>query len=505
MKTDLVNSYHKLLQRQLKKYGADQFMHDEHFLRFIEAVNDSYQSFERDKELSEHAFLISEKDFEDMNHRLQDEVDLRKLSIQKLNHTLASIQSGNSEKVIADDNDLLEIVELLNHEISKRREAEKLLVMAKNEAVSASLAKSEFLSIMSHEIRTPLHAVIGMGHLLLKNHPRSDQVDNLKALKTSADNLLVLINDILDFNKIEAGKLEIEEAVFSIYKLLTDIVTANINNASERQTPITLRIDEKLPEYYLGDSLRIGQVLNNLISNAVKFTYNGKITVEILLKEIKDENTVITFSVQDTGIGIDKEKLAHIFLPFTQASTSTTRQFGGTGLGLAITKRILGLLHSTINVESTVNKGSRFYFDLSLQAVVGNKEKDYKKHTDDFDLNNKRILLVEDTPFNVLYAVQLLEGWKASVGVAENGEMAIQRCKEAQYDLILMDLQMPILDGYAATRQIREFNKTIPIIALTASADNNIREKVIAAGMQDYVTKPLYPDDFYTRIKKYID
>jgi len=143
--------------------------------------------------------------------------------------------------------------------------------------------------------------------------------------------------------------------------------------------------------------------------------------------------------------------------------------------------------------------------NISLKAVVGNKEKDYKKHTDDFDLNNKRILLVEDTPFNVLYAVQLLEGWKASVGVAENGEMAIQRCKEAQYDLILMDLQMPILDGYAATRQIREFNKTIPIIALTASADNNIREKVIAAGMQDYVTKPLNPDDFYTRIKKYID
>jgi signal transduction histidine kinase/CheY-like chemotaxis protein len=497
-------SYHKLLIRQLKKYSNGELLSNTHFIRFINAVSESYGAFDRDKDISDHAFTISQHEFDEINQRLKDEFELRQLSIKKLKKTLGNIKNEGNEPPEGQDDDLLEIVDLLNNEIARRKEVEQQLLIAKEEAEKASQAKSEFLSIISHELRTPLNAVIGMGHLLIKNNPRPDQLDNLDTLKTSSDNLLVLINDILDFNKIEAGKLDLENAPFNIKKLIKDIVTANTNGANERENRVSLVLDNKLPDYFMGDALRIGQVLNNLVSNAIKFTHKGFISVRIDLLKLKKDKAVMDVSVQDTGVGIAKENLQNIFIPFMQASRSITRQYGGTGLGLAITRRILGLLNSDLQVESTLGKGSKFHFLLELNSVNDETMSRLENDIAGFDLTGKQLLLAEDTLFNVLYARQLLEGWNGKVDVADNGEIAVKMMPQAKYDLVLMDLQMPVMDGYTAAEKIREFDLQIPIIALTASASSDVKDKVINSGMQDYVVKPFNPDELLIKLKKYL-
>jgi signal transduction histidine kinase/CheY-like chemotaxis protein len=504
MKTLPNSEKHRLLERQLKKFSFPELENHESFQRFIQSVNDSYNSFDKDKEISDHAFNLTQTEFYEINRKLKEEVELRKLSTEKLKKSLNNLKP---ESAIAEDSlkdDFFEIVQILDEEITSRKKAEQQLLLAKEEAEKASKAKSEFLSIMSHEIRTPLNAVIGMGHLLLKNDPRKDQIENLQVLKISADNLLVLINNILDFNKIEAGKLELEETGFGLRKLVQDIITANTHAGNERENTLSLHIDEKIPEYFLGDSIRIGQVINNLVSNAIKFTTKGWIKVDLALKEM-DENTAhIEFSVMDNGVGINQDRIPSIFSPFMQESTSTTRKYGGTGLGLAISKKILEQLKSDIYVDSTLGKGSRFIFTIPLKI---NHNKDFTGVSEDevyFDLKKKKILLIEDTLYNVFYATQLLEGWNTSVECAENGEKGWEMAQKGEFDLILMDLHMPIMDGYQSTRKIREFNPSIPIVALTASATSDVREKVIAVGMQDYVTKPFNPDDLFFKLKKYL-
>ena len=505
MQSNPNKKYHKLVERQLRKYSTDTLLENEAFLQFAEAVSESYKAFDKDKELSEHSFIISQQDFADINDKLKEEFELKNLSIRKLKDALNNISTRATNAFINQDDDLLEIVDLLNDEITKRKAVESQLLLAKEGAEQASIAKSEFLSIMSHEIRTPLNAVIGMGHLLLKNNPREDQITNLRALKTSADHLLVLINDILDFNKIESGKLELEESVFSITKLIKDIITGNTNSAGERENTILIDLEAGLPDYYLGDALRLGQVFNNLISNAVKFTKKGTIKVIAKLGQpIANGTAKIDFTIDDSGVGISNDKLSSIFMPFMQESTSITRNYGGTGLGLAITKRLLGLFGSTIYATSQLGVGSTFHFTLQLKVAEVEKGLQHEDAHMDFDLKGKQILLVEDTLFNILFATQLLESWNAVVEVAENGLLATEKLKESRFDLILMDLQMPVMDGYTATIKIREFNTTIPIIALTASATTNVREKVLAVGMQDYVTKPFNPDDFYLKLKRHL-
>ncbi|MBC7652076.1 MAG: response regulator, partial [Deinococcales bacterium] len=451
-----LKKYHKLVDRQLRIHGTDALRANEHFLNFVEAVSNSYQAYDKDKELSDHSFMISQEDFVHINNKLKEEFALKNLSINKLKDALNNISSKTTDAVINQDDDLLEIVELLNDEITKRKEVESQLLLAKEGAEQASIAKSEFLSIMSHEIRTPLNAVIGMGHLLLKNNPREDQTTNLKALKISADHLLVLINDILDFNKIESGKLELEESVFSLKNLINDIVTAHNVSASERENILVVNVDANMSDYFIGDPLRIGQVLTNLISNAIKFTRKGTITITATLAKLQNNKSMVKLAIQDTGVGIAEEKWASIFLPFTQASSSITRQFGGTGLGLAITKRILDMLNTTVHVTSQVGVGSTFYFTLSLEAVAADDAN--ITTTLSFNLNNKRILLVEDTMFNVLFVTQLLESWNAVVEVAENGLLATNMLQQNNFNLVLMDLQMPVMDGYTASQKIREFN-----------------------------------------------
>lgn len=494
-------SHNKLLERQIKKYLSPEAENDIQISQFIQSVDNAYNAFERDKRLSEHAFQVSEKDYLDIYDRLKSEIDIRNQSIQKLKDAIRSIDSESDAMVIPEEDNLLDVVNYLDAQISKRKEAEQAMQIAKEEAEKANKAKSEFLSVMSHEIRTPLNAVIGLGHILSRQNPRPDQINNLQALRTSANNLLSLINDILDFSKIDAGKLELENNLFEIRTTINELFQVMSVKAQEYGNDITVHIDSNIPTSVYGDSHRLTQVLTNLLSNALKFTSKGKVRLSLQLENISESRCKILFSVSDTGIGIEKDKLEHIFNPFSQASSTITREFGGTGLGLSITSELLQLMLSDIKVDTEIGRGSNFYFVLDLAYDSVNEESFDTLISTEENLEEAKILLVEDTPFNILFTTQLLEGWNTIVDIAENGAIAVDKVKLNEYDLIIMDLHMPVMDGYTAAQKIREFNQVIPILALTASATTDIKEKIYKSGMQDYVTKPFHPDDLFLQIQ----
>ncbi|HAA15264.1 MAG TPA: hypothetical protein DCE41_27630 [Cytophagales bacterium] len=419
--------------------------------------------------------------------------------------------------------DMLARQKQMNQQLSKKEQdlayaniemkrANIALKKANRSAEASSRAKSEFLSTMSHEIRTPMNAVIGMTHILLDENPREEQKTHLNLLKFSAENLLVLINDILDFNKIEAGKIEFENIEFNLVELVHKIGRGLEPKAQERNLDFRIAIDPKITWTLMGDPTRLSQVLTNLLSNAIKFTKKGHIKVWVALKGERENTATVLFSVEDTGIGIPTAKIKQVFESFSQASSDTTRKFGGTGLGLAIVKRLLELQGSEIQVESQFGQGSRFFFE---QAFTIERSKplfsttERKVPSNERDLKGKSILLVEDNPSNVLVARKFLERWNAKLSLAENGELAMEALRDQTFDLILMDLQMPLLDGYQATMLIRslddESKRNIPIIALTASAMVEIQDRVYAVGMNDYVSKPFNPNELYQKIVKNLE
>lgn len=393
------------------------------------------------------------------------------------------------------------------HDISVQKEAREALIKAKELAEQAVIVKSQFLSTMSHEIRTPMNAVIGFTHLLMQN-PRPDQVGKLKTLKFSAENLLVLINDILDFNKIEAGMIEFEKVDFSIKELISNIRETMIQKAKEKDIQLRLLIDEGLPELVIGDPVRLGQIIINLVSNAIKFTREGKVIISAILCHQDSVSTTINFEVADTGIGIPDDKQQYIFESFTQASSDTTRKYGGTGLGLTITRRLLELQGSSISLKSKLGEGSVFSFELSFLNSTCKLEKTEITTSGLKDsLEGIRLLIAEDNQINVLVAQEFFAQWNVDCDVAENGVLALELIKINDYDLVLMDLQMPEMDGYETTRRVRELNgdkyKQLPIIALTASAMLNIQDKAFLIGMNDYISKPFNPDELYMKIRQY--
>ena len=393
-------------------------------------------------------------------------------------------------------------------DISERKNFEQELLQAKQKAEEGALAKEQFLSTMSHEIRTPMNAVIGMTHVLLENNPRVDQLENLKILKFSAETLLSLLNDILDFNKIDAGKVEFEEVIFELPELVESIKKSFTFTAQEKSLELVFQIDDKTPTKVAGDPVRLTQVLTNLMNNAIKFTHQGEVRVSLLVLEESPEDVQIRFNVKDTGVGIPKEKQQLIFERFTQANPETIRKFGGTGLGLAIVKRLLELQGSQIHLESTEGQGSRFYFDLKLKKHMPATEKNFDKIDNETLKNTKgqRILLVEDTKINQLVVAKFLKTWHLKIEYAANGIEAIEQAQKSHYDLILMDLQMPEMDGYDATHHIRQLptHQDTPIIALTASALVEERERAFKAGVTDYLTKPFSPNELYNKIIRYI-
>ncbi len=398
---------------------------------------------------------------------------------------------------------------LYSEVVTQSKLAREELVKTKEKAEEAAMVKSQFLATMSHEIRTPMNAVIGLTKLLIENNPREDQLKNLNTLQFSAKNLLQIINDILDLNKIEAGKIEFECIKFNLYGLVSNIKDTFEPQAQSKDIGLRLIVNDNVPEFVWGDPVRLGQVITNLLNNALKFTLEGAVTISISLKKRVDEAVEINFAVEDTGIGIANDKLSYIFESFTQASSETTRKFGGTGLGLSITRKLLEMQGSALNVRSRVGIGSVFEFDLkfknmsslntdtsTLIAAVAKKS-----------LKGTTVLLAEDNKINVMVAQQFLKKWDIDLDVAEDGEKALEMAKINDYDLILMDLLMPVMDGYMATKAIRNLKgkkyKNIPIIALTASAMTEIKEKALEAGMVDYISKPFDPDILYEKILFY--
>ena len=376
------------------------------------------------------------------------------------------------------------------------------LQRAKNKAERAAVAKQDFLSTMSHEIRTPLNVVIGMARLLMDENPKPEQLEYLKSLQFSANNLLVIINDILDFSKIEAGKVKLEKINFSIREVVQGVVQAFLFHAEEKGIGLKVEINEAVPERVVGDQVRLTQVLNNLVSNALKFTEEGLVSINVKLVKQGDDRLEVVFEVRDTGIGISQDKIPTIFNSFTQATTDTTRKFGGTGLGLTICKRLVELQDGTIEVTSRRGVGSKFSFALSY-GVAERQNTQPTTATETYQLSDVRLLLVEDNPSNRMVAISFLSKMGVQVTVAENGAIALDKVQKQDYDIVLMDLQMPQMDGYQATQAIRELGGTyrnLPIIALTADVVSDAKDRVRQAGMNDYLSKPFSPDVLYRKI-----
>jgi len=365
--------------------------------------------------------------------------------------------------------------------------------------------KTQFLSNMSHEIRTPMNAVIGMTNLMIEEHPRKDQLERLQVLKFSADNLLHIINDILDYSKLEAGKVSLEQKPFSLKELIGNVHKGFLPQADSKGLKLELVYDERIPNLMKGDLYRLTQVLNNLVNNAIKFTELGYVRISAKL----EDSGGINFSVEDTGIGIPEDKLQFIFERFSQVQATTTRKHGGTGLGLAISSKLIELQNARLNVESSLGKGTRFSFTLRFEPLpeteleLLNLEKIPTHHP-----LNCAILLAEDNPINQLVARNFIEKWGAELDIASNGAEALAMVRNKHYDLILMDLQMPEMDGYEATRRIRllsgERFSRIPIIALTASSIVEVQEQYIRAGMNNYMRKPFVPEELYQLIAHYV-
>lgn len=423
--------------------------------------------------------------------------------LRRFHHKNSKLSKVNEELIRQKNQLVIETGEI--------KEEIEYLTIAKQKAEEATLAKSNFLSNMSHEIRTPMNAVIGMTHILKEENPREDQKEHLDTIMFSAENLLVIINDILDYSKMEAGRMVIERTNFDVKEVINNIYKTLSPKAKDKQLLFQLDMEEDIPRYLVGDPTRLSQVLINLINNAIKFTEEGKIILTIRLHgKTKDGEAKLYFEVKDSGIGIPKEKHKAIFESFSQADEHTTRMFGGTGLGLAITKRLVGLQGGVIKLQSELGKGSAFSF--CLPYPVGEAPQETMVETKNV-LKEKgiegveRILIVEDNVFNVKVVKRILKFWDMEIDIASDGYEALQKVREKDYNLVLMDLQMPRMDGYEATETIRSWEElkyqSLPIIALSASALADFRQRAFDVGMNDFLTKPFKPKDLYQTIERH--
>ena len=363
-------------------------------------------------------------------------------------------------------------------------------------------AKSEFLATMSHEIRTPMNAIMGMTHMLQKDKPREDQLEPLNILDFSGKTLLTLIDDVLDFSKIEAGRIEFEQTEFDLEQLIGAIIESFKVSASNKGIELKSEIDEQIHNVLIGDPARLTQIINNLVSNAIKFTEKGSVRLEVNKRIETNENIVLAFVVADTGIGIPAERVDTIFDSFTQASGSTKRLYGGTGLGLTISKELTELQGGDLHLETEQGKGTTFTVTLTFEKGDENALNDAPTKAIDADVAAIRgayVLLAEDNIVNQKVMQRFLERWDIKLKVVENGQDAVEAVKNEEFDLVLMDLQMPVMDGYEATSIIRELDDPVksklPIIALTAAALKEVKEQVYDCGMDDFVTKPFNPAD----------
>jgi signal transduction histidine kinase/PAS domain-containing protein/ActR/RegA family two-component response regulator len=404
-------------------------------------------------------------------------------------------------------------------ELEASREAERLtslqlrqtiqeLAEARSKAEVASHAKSEFLATISHEIRTPLNAILGMTDLLMESGLHGQQREDAQSISNAANLLLMLINDVLDFSKIESGHMILERIRFSLSEVIQKSIEMVRLDASRKNLALVVEFDPGLPELVIGDPARLHQVLINLLSNAVKFTHTGSVVLRAAVREVRPESTILRFTVTDSGIGIPREAQPRLFEPFVQADASTTRRFGGTGLGLAICRRLVEAMGGTLSLESEAGAGSTFWFDVPLETADREIERPRKSVFISPELRPGKILLAEDNPINRLVAVRMIQKIGCTVQVVHNGREAVEAALRDRYDVILLDCQMPEVDGYQAAREIRRLEgpewRNV-IVALTASALPGVREKCFDAGMDDYIAKPVSLASLHGILAKWLD
>lgn len=394
-------------------------------------------------------------------------------------------------------------------DITQRKILEEEINKARHEADLANNAKSQFISNMSHEIRNPLNGIIGFLELLSETRLTSEQKKYLEEAEIASEALLVLVNNVLDFSKIEADKASLENINFKLRTLLQETVITNIPQSNKKNLKINTYLSSDIPINIVGDPIRLKQILNNLVSNAVKFTEEGEITVDIQLKKNTENNIELLFKVEDTGIGISEEVIEKIFDSFTQGDNSTTRIYGGTGLGLSISKKLVELMGGTIWVESEQDKGSKFYFTaiFNHSNKYDNTASVRDKGKKNYNINkNIKLLVVEDSAANTRLMIESLKNKGLSCDAVKNGEEAIEACINKHYDIVFMDCQMPVMDGFEATKKIRSIKgigEKIIIIAITANAMEDDREKCLASGMDDYISKPININNVCALIEKY--
>ena len=381
-------------------------------------------------------------------------------------------------------------------------------MLAKKLTDEASKAKEIFLANMSHEIRTPMTGILGVANLIAKTTLNEQQKNYIKLITESANNLLVIVNDVLDIEKIASGKFEFESVHFKIAEKAATTIQSFQYKAEEKGIQLFFKNNIPAQMVLEGDPYRLSQILNNLLSNALKFTPNGEITIKSSVIELKDNKALVEFIVSDTGVGINEEKIKSIFEPFVQASTDTARKYGGTGLGLSICKNLVEMQGGTIEVQSVSGQGTNFKFAIPYKTGSPLQLKEDVKIEMTFRNNEKKkILIAEDVELNQYLAKHILEDWGVATDIANNGKEALDKVILYHYDLILMDIQMPEMDGIAATRAIRKLpdpiKSSIPIIALTANALKGDDQKYLNAGMNDYITKPYTEERLYKVIRKF--
>ena len=569
----LKNDYHRLLKRQLLKAGLSETDSPE-FAGFIKSVNDAYNSFDKDVYHLENVLELSSKELFALNEELTKNYDNTKSKLEHIVGHIGGVifetdLEGNFtylnpawEKYIGVSvKDTLgrnykEFIPKKNVEENKKQynffNKKKTVFVFKfkkgshvmwfelkaqlfkntdNEAYGfigtitditnfkeielalhkASISKDEFLSTMSHEIRTPLNAVTGLSNILLMEDYLPEQVDTLKALKYSSEHLLGLINDLLDFNKIKSGKLDVIEKEFCLTSFLDHIRDQFTLQAVKKDVRFKLVEENDLPESIIGDKLVLSQIIQNLLSNSFKFTEKGCITLSVKNRGILGDRATLRFKVIDTGIGISKNRQETIFESFVQASSETAIKYGGTGLGLSICRRLLRFKNSDLHVVSKLGKGSTFFFTLdfkinSTSEALTSKNAYLKSSYKPLDIN---VLVAEDNKMNVLILKKFFSKWSVTFTVVENGEEALKHFEKevCEFDLVLMDLQMPVVNGYQATKRIRKLadpkKANIPIVALTALAQIDVKEKTELHKMNGFMGKPFEPNKLYTLLEAY--
>lgn len=474
--------------------------------QYLRKINDLK---EKSNSTTDENYLLNKKEYdsqldlvEKLENEKQDQLKSMKFSklISILSIALIAILSLLSFSLYKNN-------KIRNNTFKLLEDKNKELIKEKEKAEQASKARAEFLSTVSHELRTPLNAINGITYLLLQEKPRASQLNYLKSLEFSGSYLLNFINDILEINRLESDVVQVEKIDFNLNELVTNIKQSFNEFIIKNNVNFHTDIQLNGVNNYIGDPTKLSQILINLINNAIKFTKNGDVWLTIKQIEEHDEKIKLAFTIKDNGIGIPKEKIATIFDSFTQGSVEINRTYGGTGLGLSIVKKIVELLGSEITLESDVNQGSVFCFDLILEksSIISSNELPSNEEKSLENLQGKSVLLVEDNKINQMITQKMLENKGMICTIIDNGEEAISELAKNNYDLVLMDVHLPGINGTEATEQIRTFNAHTPIIALTAISLNENRETLLSFGMSDVVTKPFKPEHLYEVIASYLE